>query len=196
MEEPCSQSGPIVRRPSDRTFTTQEGRGSDHRTVGSLLEEQRQTIYRRLLAGASGAEVMASLTELVDGLIVGRYRNAVRRLADVTAGFRHACLVALGGYGRRELSPYSDIDVMLLYRREAAGVIPDLSRELFQHLWDLGFQVGHSVRTVPDCLELAGSDLTIRTSMMEARFLAGGPEFFQEFQGRVRRRIGARRPAR
>ncbi len=162
---------------------------ADIQAASSLLADQRQAIHRRLLEGASGAEVMAALTKLVDGLIIGRYRNALRRLGEPTAGLQHTCLVALGGYGRRELAPFSDIDVMIVYRRESANVVPDLSRQVFHHLWDLGFQVGHSVRTIPDCIELAGSDLTIRTSMMEARYLAGSPDLFQDFQRKIRRRV-------
>jgi len=143
--------------------------------AAALLVEQRQVLKQRLEAGASGGEVLAALTELVDGLIIGRYRNVVRQGGDETllAGSQHCCLVALGGYGRRELAPHSDIDVMFLYRPEAGQVASSLSSQVLHHLWDLGFQVGHSVRTVQDCIELATEDLTIRTSMMESRFLGG-----------------------
>ena len=151
--------------------------------VTTALAEQRQAIHQR---GASGAEVMAALTQLVDGLIIGRYRNAVRTTGAeaVTAGFQHCCLVALGGYGRRELAPYSDIDIMFLFRPEAGPTVASLSRQVLHHLWDVGFQVGHSVRTIQDCIELAATDVTIQTSMMEARFLAGSPDLFQDFQRR------------
>ncbi|HEV8540299.1 MAG TPA: [protein-PII] uridylyltransferase [Nitrospiraceae bacterium] len=169
---------------------------SDIPTTGTAaaIAEQRQVLYQRLLKGTSGAEIMAVLTEFVDGVIIGRYRNAVREIGDdaVLAGFQHCCLVALGGYGRRELAPHSDIDVMLLYRPEAKRIIEPLSRHVLHHLWDLGFKVGHSVRTISDCVELALADLTVRTSMMEARFLAGSPGLFQEFHRRYVRRVVVR----
>jgi [protein-PII] uridylyltransferase len=167
---------------------------ADTAAGAAALAEQRQLLHRRLLNGASGAEIMAALTEFVDGVIIGRYRNAVREIGEdaVIAGFQHCCLVALGGYGRRELAPYSDIDVMLLYRPEARRIIEPLSRHVLHHLWDLGFKVGHSVRTIADCIELALGDLTVRTSMMEARFLAGSPQVFQEFHRRYVRRVVAR----
>jgi [protein-PII] uridylyltransferase len=101
-------------------------------------------------------------------------------------------LVALGGYGQRELAPYSDIDVMFLYCEEAEEMPPALFREVLHHLWDLGFQVGHSMRTVHDCIELAAEDLTIRTSMMSARFLAGSPYLFQKFHRRYFREVVGR----
>jgi [protein-PII] uridylyltransferase len=163
-------------------------------TQGSALAERREMICQRLLDGASGAEVMDALTELIDGLIIGRYRNGVRQLgeaAEITAS--HACcLVALGGYGRRELAPHSDIDLMVLFKPEAKTMIADLVKTVLHPLWDAGFQVGHSVRTIQECLELAVEDLTIRTSMMEARFLAGSSQLFQEFHDRYTRRIVGR----
>jgi [protein-PII] uridylyltransferase len=173
--------------------TTHAG-SSEEKHTAAAVSEQRQTLHQRLLNGASGADVMGALTEFVDGMIIGRYRSAVRELGEeaVVAASQHCCLVALGGYGRRELAPHSDIDVMLLYRPEAKRVIPPMSRRVLQDLWDLGFKVGHSVRTIGDCLELALEDLTVRTSMMEARFLAGSPQLFQEFHRRYMRRVVSR----
>lgn len=157
----------------------------------SALPEERQAVFHRLAGGATGSEVLGTFTEFVDGLVIGRYRNASRspdaRLTE--AALRHCCLVALGGYGRRELFPFSDVDLMLLYRTEAGEAAAALSTSVWHHLWDLGFHVGHSTRTVADCLELGATDLTIRTSMMEARFLCGSAELFQEFQRRLAGRI-------
>ena len=158
---------------------------------GSALVERREMIQQRLLDGASGAEAMEALTELVDGLIIGRYRNGLRQLGEAAeiAASQACCLVALGGYGRRELAPQSDIDLMVLFKPDAKELIPDLVKTVLHPLWDAGFQVGHSVRTIQECLDLAAEDLTIRTSMMEARFLAGSAQFFQEFHDRYARRI-------
>lgn len=157
----------------------------------SALAERREMIQQRLLDGASGAEAMDALTELVDGLIIGRYRNGLRQLGEAAeiAASQACCLVALGGYGRRELAPHSDIDLMVLFKPDAKEVIPDLVKTVLHPLWDAGFQVGHSVRTIQECLDLAAEDLTIRTSMMEARFLAGSAQLFQEFHDRYARRI-------
>jgi [protein-PII] uridylyltransferase len=179
---------------SGQTLSAGVPRRTGVETAATALTEQRQAIHQRLLGGASGGEVMTALTELVDGLIIGRYRNVLRSVEaeEAVAGSRHCCLVALGGYGRRELAPYSDIDVMFLYRPDVSRVAPSLSAQVLHHLWDLGFQVGHSVRTIQDCVELATSDSTIRTSMMEARFLAGSPEFFQEFHSRYLRKVVSR----
>lgn len=169
--------------------------GATGEPMSATLSDERRAIFQRLLGGAPPGDVVAGFTDFVDGLIAGRYRNVVRsgdsRLTET--GLRHCCLVALGGYGRRELFPFSDIDVMFLYRPEAADHGAALSTAVLHHLWDLGFQVGHSVRTIGDCLDLAASDLTIRTSMLEARFLAGSAELFQEFRHRFTSRIVNRR---
>ncbi|ULA64412.1 MAG: hypothetical protein LZF86_130014 [Nitrospira sp.] len=165
----------------------------DGAAVGAILAEQRQALARRLMEGASGAEMVAAQTDLVDGLIVGRYRNAARQGGDamMTAAFQHCCLVAIGGYGRRELSPYSDIDLMLLFRSDALKIVPDFVRQVLHPLWDVGLQVGHSVRTIPDCISLGLSDATVRTSMMEARFLTGNSPLFQEFHSVYSRKVAS-----
>jgi [protein-PII] uridylyltransferase len=167
-------------------------------TQVSALAEHRQALRQRLLDGASGADLMATLTEFVDGLVRDRYKSAMRQAGEgaQVAGAQHCCLVALGGYGLRELAPYSDIDIMFLYSEEAGEAAPVLFREVLHHLWDLGFHVGHSMRTIHDCIELAGQDLTIRTSMMTARFLAGSPNLFQKFHRLYAKEIVGRGAAR
>ncbi|BFU96077.1 MAG: Bifunctional uridylyltransferase/uridylyl-removing enzyme [Nitrospira sp.] len=159
--------------------------------LGALLEEHRRTIAQRVMGGASGGETLAAMTEFVDGLVVGHYRDAVRRggdeLADV--GFRQCCVVALGGYGRRELAPYSDIDLMVLFQPGSDKGIESLVRAVLHPLWDCGFQVGQSVRTISDSIQLAETDTTVKTSMMEARFLAGSSELFQDFHRRYLRKV-------
>jgi [protein-PII] uridylyltransferase len=160
----------------------------------SALAEYRKALGQRLLGGASGAEVMAALTEFVDRLIIGRYKNAMRQAGEEArvAGAQYCCLVALGGYGHRELAPHSDIDIMLLYREEGGEVAQTLFRQVLRHLWDLGFQVGYCMRTLQDCFELAPTDLSIRTSMMSARLLTGSPHLFQEFHRRYFREVVGR----
>lgn len=174
----------------------QEGVGisvpeSDAEHLGLFLAEQRRIIGQRVMGGASGAETLAAMTELVDGLIVGRYREAVRHGGEAlaNAGLRQCCVMALGGYGRRELAPHSDIDLMFLYRPGAEDAAKAFVRAVLHPLWDCGFQVGHSVRTIADSIELARADVTVRTSMMESRFLAGSPELFEKFHSRYMRTI-------
>lgn len=160
-------------------------------SIVQVLDEHRALVARRVMAGASGAETLAAMTEFVDGLIIGRYREAIRQGGDdmATVGMQQCCLMALGGYGRRELAPQSDIDLMFLYQAGTGKAVESLVRAVLHPLWDCGFQVGHSVRTIADSIELAETDVTVKTSMMEARFLAGSADLFQEFHRKYLRKI-------
>ena len=156
----------------------------------ATIQQQRSALHHRLLNGATGEEIVKSFTDFVDAVLIARYRNITRRANEEdTVGLQRCCLVAVGGYGRRELAPYSDIDVMVLYQFGETEIISTLSKQLFHHLWDLGFQVGHSVRSISECLTLAEADLSTRTSIMESRFLIGNSSVFQDFQRRFSRRI-------
>ncbi len=160
----------------------------------AVLEERRRGMVQRLRDGASAAEVVSGFTDLVDEVLVRRYQDVVgRRGSGADGSLRQCCLVAVGGYGRRELAPYSDIDVMMLSRTGGEAVVTDLSSQVFNHLWDLGFQVGHSVRSIADCMVCAEDDLRIKTSLMESRFLVGSSSVFGEFQRRFAKRIPGKR---
>ncbi len=172
-------------------------RSGPESTVSSaqaVLQEGRENIHRRLLGGTSGTEVVSDFTALVDTVLIGRYRSVARQLGgEMPSGMQHCCLVAVGGYGRRELAPYSDVDVMMLYRSGGEKVVQELSQRVFHHLWDVGFQVGHSVRSIHDCMVVADGDLSAKTSLMESRFLMGSSSVFQEFQRRFAKRVLGRR---
>ena len=160
-------------------------------SIEAVLAERRRVIAQQVLGGASGAETQAAMTDLVDGLIVGRYRDAVRHGNEViaNAGLGECCVMALGGYGRRELAPHSDIDLMFLFRTGVDDTAKSFVRAVLHPLWDCGFQVGHSVRTLADSIELGQTDSTVKTSMMEARFLAGSAELFHDFRRRYLRKV-------
>ena len=160
----------------------------------AVLQERREGLRHRLRDGASGSEIVAGFTDLIDSVLIARYRNVLRQhVGDSAIGVQQCCLVAVGGYGRRELSPFSDIDVMVLYHAGGEKVVKSLSAQVLHHLWDLGFQVGHSVRSIQDCLVVAEADLAVKTALMESRFLTGGAAVFQEFQRRFAKRVLGRR---
>jgi len=98
-------------------------------------------------------------------------------------------LMAVGGYGRSELCPASDVDVLLLYAEAIPKSADELSRGLFHPLWDLGLDLGHGVRAVADCLRLAGEDTQVLTSLLDARLVAGdeglAARLWREFSARV-----------
>jgi [protein-PII] uridylyltransferase len=119
----------------------------------------------------AGAELCAALSDATDEWLAGLFTSAV---ADRAAGSAGLALVAVGGYGRRELSPQSDIDVLLL---TGAGVDPDgVAEAVFYPVWDAKLKLGHAVRTVPEAVSLAQDDLDTATSLLSVRHVAGDTE--------------------
>jgi [protein-PII] uridylyltransferase len=93
-----------------------------------------------------------------------------------------AALVATGGYGRGELYPASDIDLLILLGAEPSAAEREALERLIGRLWDIGLEIGHSVRTVEGCAEAAASDITIRTTLLESRFLTGSRALFRRME--------------
>jgi [protein-PII] uridylyltransferase len=94
-------------------------------------------------------------------------------------------LAAVGGYGRGELYPASDIDLLILLPREANPALQEKLEKLIGHFWDIGLEIGHSVRTVQECLDEASNDITVQTALLEARLLTGDPKLFSTFEKRL-----------
>lgn len=160
----------------------------------SNLQTQREIFRQRLMEGSTGGEILHAFSDYMDGLLIARFREVIQQgNAGVRMGWQQCCLVAMGGYGRRELAPFSDIDVMVLTRGNQQEAAQALSTGIFHRLWDLGFQVGHSVRSIMECLAIADTDLAAHTSLMESRFLAGSAAVFQEFQRKFGRRVVKRK---
>lgn len=101
-------------------------------------------------------------------------------------------LVAVGGYGRGELFPCSDIDLLILLPSAPDQALKEKLELLVQLLWDLGLEIGHSIRTVDECLTEAAADITVQTSLLEARLIYGSRTRFQELQIRCAQAMDAR----
>lgn len=155
-------------------------------SLPDLQAHQRQEFARikaRHLEGAPSPLIVAALTDLVDEIVTNAATMVFGEEAPA-AGMPWA-IVALGGYGRRELNPYSDVDVMVLVEPDGREQIGPRSSQLFQLLWDLRYQLGHSLRTIDDCLELAKQELAAQTALMEARCLLGNPALFEQCRRRL-----------
>src|SRR5271169_2809099 len=139
--------------------------------IKAQLEEESAEIRHAHFAGAGGNEVVQRRTGLIDRLL----RDAHTHLSFTV---RMPSLIAIGGYGRGELNPHSDIDILFLCRDE-----DDRNRtpELLYVLWDAGLDIGYSVRTVKECVSLARQDIKIRTSLLESRFISGDQDLYADF---------------
>jgi [protein-PII] uridylyltransferase len=98
-------------------------------------------------------------------------------------------VIALGGYGRREQSMCSDIDLLILFKNEVPPQAADLVQELIYPLWDLRLEVGHATRSIKECLKLALEDLQVLTSVFDARVLWGEVDLFQHFRNKLQKKI-------
>ena len=140
-------------------------------------------------SGASARGIRGLLRRLA------RHTDATLRQLWLRAGFSDACsLVAVGGFGRGELFPHSDVDVLLLLP-DAVGDNSDLTSRIENFIgscWDTGLEIGSSVRTLSDCAEEAAKDVTVQTSLLEARLLAGSKTLFTALIKRLDAALDAR----
>ncbi len=156
--------------------------------------EGQEEIKKLHLTGAGGAEVVHRITAWTDAVLILLFEFA-HTLADRQPGEVPCALLSIGGYGRGELNPYSDLDVMFLTRSAIDPVSRKLSENCLYLMWDLNLDVGHGIRSISDCVSLAASDIKAKTSLIESRFLAGDRRSFEDFLSASRTRILARNAA-
>lgn len=135
--------------------------------------------------GATGREVCQRMSDLVDSVLIDLYQQAVEEISPEIDS--RISLTLLGGNGRRDIAPYSDIDLMLLYQGSLTDDVVEFSRRISQDITDAGMQLGYSLRTPREACTLALTDAFIFSSLTEARFLAGNQELFENFAGRFKR---------
>jgi [protein-PII] uridylyltransferase len=142
----------------------------------SCLKHGRDVIKERFNAGCNTHTLLLARCWLVDQVLASNWSCFMGADADRLA------LVAVGGYGRSELMPGSDIDLLLLLPDDAGEQFNAKLEALLSFLWDIGLDVGHSVRTVADCVEQSLADITVVTNLMEARLLSGSGVLFTQMQ--------------
>ncbi|HAK07249.1 MAG TPA: [protein-PII] uridylyltransferase [Spartobacteria bacterium] len=151
------------------------------------IEEHRLRLKHQ--AGGGGREICARRADLVDVLLQRIFTAATAAAGSEERAKLPLALVALGGYGRGELNPFSDVDVMLLHGQNAAKVSPYLEQtveQILYLLWDIGFKVGHSTRSIKEAITQANRDMRTKTAMLESRYLAGDAELAREFRDQFR----------
>ncbi|MBV8247968.1 MAG: [protein-PII] uridylyltransferase [Comamonas sp.] len=164
---------------------------SDLDSLPALREEYRAAKARQIallhnptLGRRSVRGVLHQFSELADGLL-----RALWQRASMPAG---AALLAVGGYGRAQLFPCSDIDVLVLLPQNSAGPDPEFAacvERFISSCWDAGLEIGSSVRSLAECLQEAAQDLTVQTSMLESRLITGSKPLFAEFETQFRREL-------
>ena len=148
----------------------------------SDLKTQQASIEASFLQHKNAARLLKNQTQLIDKLLQTVWLQA----AINKPSSNEACsLIAVGGYGRGELFPYSDIDLLILLPTAFTEADNQKIEALIGLLWDIGLHVGHSVRTLPECIDEAKNDVTVQTNLLEARFLAGSKANFIAFNAAI-----------
>ena len=147
------------------------------------LAEQRAHLRERYLANGSSAELLRRHCAVIDQQL-----RAVWHHREMPADM---VLAAVGGYGRGQLFPHSDIDLLILLPGPGDENGGAKIERFVGILWDIGLEIGHSVRTPAECLEYAAQDITVQTSLLEARFLDGRRRLFEQFERQFARELNA-----
>ena len=142
----------------------------------------RDTIRQSHDEGESGTATCRALSDLQDQIICDLFEIAIAEVAPRLNG--HVALVLLGGNGRQDIAPWSDLDLMLLHPGRASGDVPQLARRLNEDLTDSGLHIGLSVRTPAEACRFAIDDAVILSSLTEARLLEGNRDLFERFESR------------
>ncbi len=157
----------------------------------AALRTGSEEIRRRFEGGGFAAQTLREQCFLMDQLI--RALNDFTTihaypLANPTAG-EHLAIVAVGGYGRGELAPHSDIDLLFLHPYKPTPHTEQVIEYMLYALWDLGLKIGQATRSLDECLRQARADMTIRTALLEARYVWGDPKVFDELKRRFESEI-------
>ncbi|MGB9107312.1 MAG: [protein-PII] uridylyltransferase, partial [Telluria sp.] len=140
------------------------------------LKDERQHIIADFRQNGKPEKLLRGLRHSVDGVLSDAWRSSGLP--------SDAALVGVGGYGRGELFPHSDVDLLILLGNPPDAVTQARLEHFVQLLWDLGLEIGHSIRTVDECMSESGADITVQTSLLEARLVTGSDAVFAELQRR------------
>ena len=147
----------------------------------SLLLSGQSANHERYLAERDPARLLYQRSQLIDEVLCNLWKEL--HVPDRLA------LVAVGGYGRAEMWPASDVDLLVLLPDQPDAALNESLEQLIRLFWDIGLKIGHSVRTVQECLVEAQGDLTVQTALVEARLLIGSPLLFTKFATEFKKTI-------
>ena len=155
------------------------------------LEDGRAEIKTRFLRKNDGAEAVLAQAYLMDTIIRAIHEAATAKLyrAPNPTDAEQICVIAVGGYGRGELAPFSDIDLLFVLPYKQTPHVEQVVEAILYLLWDLRLKVGHSTRSTDECMRQAKADMTIRTAMLETRYICGEQTLMTDMVARFRKEI-------
>ena len=170
-----------------------QARGRALELFRKALKRGRAELRRRFEGGAAGLTLAHEHCHLIDQIVRTLFDFVTAHVFPVTnptAGERLG-LVAVGGYGRGELAPYSDVDLLFVLPYKQTPWGEQVVEYMLYMLWDLGLDVGHATRSVAECVRLSAADITIRTSLLESRYICGDEALAEDMRERFWSRVVA-----
>ena len=164
------------------------------RELGTELQKIHRTAWNTLKLehdnGLDSLEIIIQLTRLMDEIIGFVFQHTAAQLRkEGVQEDDHLTLLALGSYGRRELAPHSDVDLLFLVPEQISDWSRLFTERMLYVLWDTGLDVGYSTRTAKDCFTLAPENYEVLTSILDGRFLQGDPAFFETFKADFKSKV-------
>lgn len=168
--------------------------------IKEFVRLEKEMLHRYHLKGDSGLRLTRARSITMDVLIQNLFAYALKVAEESLVKVKPMCVLATGGYGRGELSPHSDIDLMFLYPRSSVGKSLELlketmTKEILYPLWDTGMKVGHASREVKEALIEAQRDIRNKNSMLDARYICGDRKIAKKFISKFMRYCRKRKPA-
>jgi len=148
-------------------------------SIKEALKQHNQDLQKQFENGVDIRQLLKQRSHKIDTILQDLWQQA--GLLDN----KHTALIAVGGYGREEMHPASDVDLLILLDDEPSPELQEQLSSYVTNLWDLGLEIGHSVRTLKECIDEARDDLTIITNLIESRFLCGHQTLFQRMQDSI-----------
>ncbi len=143
------------------------------------LQSNNDDLHQQYVDGVDIAEILKSRSQIIDGLLKQMWQ---KHQLDILGSLS---LIAVGGYGREEMHPASDVDLLLLLAHEPNEKTEAQLTGFVTELWDLGLEIGHSVRTLDECIDEAKTDLTVITNLIESRCLCGDIDLYRNLHAQI-----------
>lgn len=173
-------------------FTT-EDRNKYLLSVKKELQKKVEAIKANFLKNPSGIESVQAYTQVIDNTLSSIYKTFSDNFFKKNDPYEPAlCVMAIGGYGRGELNFHSDIDLLFLFNKKSDPFTDYMTGSMLPFLWDIGLEIGHSSRSISDCLAIARQDMISLTSLMESRPIAGNEQIYSKFRSALKKYLKQR----